>query len=172
MKQIKHAGITRRSLLGTTAAVAGIGFAVAAFGSGLVLAPSAAQAQVAAMADEKVQDTLARLFGDREILDGSDVIELDVPAVAENGAMVQTKAIGKIDPTADRYIKDIYIIADNNARPLSAHYSFTEQAGDAMVGTNIRLASTTPLRAVAELNDGTLFQVIQEVRVTAGGCGG
>jgi sulfur-oxidizing protein SoxY len=74
--------------------------------------------------------------------------------------------------TPQNYVKSIYIIADNNRRPLNAKFSLTPEVGQATISTNIRLAQTTDVRAVVEMNDGALYMVKQAVKVTVGGCGG
>jgi sulfur-oxidizing protein SoxY len=52
-----------------------------------------------------------------------------------------------------------------------AKFSLTPEAGKAYITTNIRLAATTDVRAVVEMNDGTLHAVNRHVRVTISGCG-
>jgi sulfur-oxidizing protein SoxY len=122
--------------------------------------------------EETVEETITRLFGDREIRDGGDVITLDVPAIAENGAVVPTLIETSLPMEEGNYVQGLYILVDKNRRPMSAHYNFTPDVGAAMLATRIRLGETTSVRAVAEMSDGTLYQVAQDVRVTIGGCGG
>ena len=74
--------------------------------------------------------------------------------------------------TKDSYVKNIYIIADKNRRPMNAKFSLTPEAGKASVSTNIRLAATTDVRVIAEMNTGALYEAKREVKVTVGGCGG
>jgi sulfur-oxidizing protein SoxY len=72
--------------------------------------------------------------------------------------------------TATSYASDIYIISDKNRRPLLAKFSFTPEAGKASIATSIRLATTTDVRAIVEMNDGALYAVSRHVRVTISGC--
>jgi predicted secreted protein len=51
-----------------------------------------------------------------------------------------------------------------------AKISFTPDSGRAFVSTAIRLAMTTDVRAIVEMNDGTLYSVSKHVRVTISGC--
>jgi len=99
-------------------------------------------------------------------------MKLDVPLIAENGAVVPVtvEAVSPMSP--EDHVKHIYIIADKNLRPLTARFSFTPASGRALVGTNVRLGTSTDVRAIAEKNDGTLYVVKQAVKVTRGGCGG
>jgi sulfur-oxidizing protein SoxY len=122
--------------------------------------------------EEKIGDTIKRLFGDRKIDDGSELLKLDIPLIAENGSVVPTKVAALKPNTRERFIKSIYILADKNRRPMSAAFSFPSHVTKPSIGTNLRLGQTGNVRAVAEMSDGSLFQVVREVKVTVGGCGG
>jgi sulfur-oxidizing protein SoxY len=51
-----------------------------------------------------------------------------------------------------------------------AKFSFTPESGKAFIATSVRLATTTDVRAIVEMNDGTLYGVSRHVRVTISGC--
>ena len=157
--------ITRRSALRTLAAV-GVGVAVAARGR-----PAGAQ-EAALGRQESVQDGLKRVFGARPIKDGASLIKLEIPPIAENGAVVpvSVEVTGPMTPAS--YVKTIWIVADKNRIPIVAKATLTPDAGQAFVGANIRLGETTDVRAVVEQSDGTLLMAKREVKVTVGGCGG
>jgi sulfur-oxidizing protein SoxY len=151
------------------------GAAGAALGMGSLGAGEAqAQATGAGMPqpDEKVADTLKRLFGDRPLQPAGDKVKFDAPMIAENGAVVPVRVDVDLPMAGDDYVKSIYIISDKNRRPLNARVSLTPESGKASVGTNIRLASTTDVRAIAETSKGALYETKREVKVTVGGCGG
>jgi sulfur-oxidizing protein SoxY len=141
---------------------------------GTLLPAGVANAQALGMPqeDEKVADTMKRLFGGRSLQDAGDKLKFDAPLIAENGAVVPLKIDAELPMTKDSYVKNIYVIADKNRRPLNARISLTPEAGKASVATNIRLASTTDVRVIAEMNTGALFETKREVKVTVGGCGG
>jgi len=122
--------------------------------------------------EEPVDATMKRLFGGRAIKDGSSAIKLELPIIAENGAVVpvSVEVSAKLPPQG--YVKAIYIISDKNRRPLNAKFTLSPVMAPAFVATNLRLGETTDVRAVAELSDGTLLMARQEVKVTVGGCGG
>lgn len=122
--------------------------------------------------EEKVADTLKRLFGNRPIQPAGDRIKLEAPMIAENGAVVPVRVEVDLPMTKDDYVRNIYIISDKNRRPLNAQFTLTPESGKAAVGTNIRLASTTDVRAIAETSRGALYEAKREVKVTVGGCGG
>lgn len=122
--------------------------------------------------EEPVDATLKRLFGGRPIKDGSSLIKLDLPLIAENGAVVPITVEVQSPMTPTNYVKNIYIISDRNRRPMNAKFSLGPEMGAASIGANLRLNETGDVRAVAELNDGTLLMAKREVKVTVGGCGG
>jgi sulfur-oxidizing protein SoxY len=171
MERAMRRGITRRAWLKV---LAGLG----AFG-GVTLFLSAtpdrarAQGNLASLGpEESVDATVKRLFGGRPIRDGASLIKLDLPLIAENGAVVPVAVEMTTPQAAESYVKAIYIISDKNRRPLNAKFILTPAVGQAYVATNLRLGESTDVRAVVEMSDGTLLQAKREVKVTVGGCGG
>jgi predicted secreted protein len=84
--------LTRRAMLSSASKLTVVGLGIALIGSA-VFAPASASvpgSPGSLQPEETVEETITRLFGDREIRDGGDVITLDVPAIAENGAVVPT----------------------------------------------------------------------------------
>ena len=161
--------LTRRSALGRLGAV---GVVVAA-GALRDPAPAVGQASSSALGlQESVQDGLKRVFGNRPMKDGASVIKLDIPPIAENGAVVPVNVEVTTPITPASYVKTIWIVADKNRIPIVAKATLTPEMGQAFVGANIRLGETTDVRAVVEQSDGTLLVARREVKVTVGGCGG
>ena len=158
--------VTRRMVLGTLSA-----FAVTAAAGALIGTPGTAQAQALGQ-NESVEDALKRIFGARPIKDGAAVIKLDLPLIAENGAVVPISVNVESPMTATSYVKHIYVVADKNRIPVVTRVTLAPEAGRAFMGANIRLGETGDVRAIVEQNDGTLLQVKREVKVTVGGCGG
>lgn len=142
--------------------------------AGMLLPGKAAWAQQLGMPQEaeKVAATMKRLFGDRPLQPAGDRLKFDAPLIAENGAVVPVTIDANLPMAPDKYVKNIYVIADKNRRPLNAKFSLTPDAGKAAVATNIRLAETSDVRVIAEMNDGALYEAKREVKVTVGGCGG
>ncbi len=122
--------------------------------------------------EEAVDATMKRLFAGRAIKDGAAAIKIDLPLIAENGAVVPITVDVDAPMTPQNYVKAIWVISDKNRRPLNVTFNLTPAMGRAYVGTNLRLGETTDVRAVVEMSDGRLLQVKREVKVTVGGCGG
>jgi len=164
--------LTRRSFLSKLGAVGLTGVAVS-LGLGSAMQALAQSAPLGApLPSEKVEDTIKRLFGGRSISPGNGKVKLEAPLIAENGSVVPVTVEANLPMTRDKYVKSIYIISDKNRRPLNAKFSLTPEAGKASISANIRLAETTDVRAIVEMNDGSLYMVKEEVKVTVGGCGG
>ena len=158
-------GVTRRTLLGTFGSV---GLMAA---SGVTLTPRPAAAQALGQ-NESVEAALKRVFGGKAMKDGSGMIKLDVPLIAENGAVVPVSVEVSAPMTPQSYVKHIYVVADKNRIPIVTRAVLTPDSGQAYMGANIRLGETGDVRAIVEQSDGTLLQVKREVKVTVGGCGG
>lgn len=110
------------------------------------------------------------LFGDRPIReDGEPVIDLDVPMRPDSAALVPVRVRAKFPQSQARFVKQIVVVIDRNPEPLAARFHLTPESGIADLTTFMRVETHSPLRAVAELNDGTLFMTARFVKA-AGGC--
>lgn len=162
---------TRRAFVNWAGKALRCGVAMAAFGA-VSLGPLTSQAASNIEPEEKVADTIKRLFGANKLQDGASMMKLDVPEIAENGSVVPVRLDTTLPTSGAKHVKKIYFIVDNNRRPMAATFAFSPDAGQALIGANLRLGGTTPVRAVVEMSDGGFFQVQKEVKVTVGGCGG
>ena len=122
------------------------------------------------LADEPVEATLKRLFGNRGFISGEGKIKMDLPAIAEDGGNVAISVDADLPVSGATRASHIYIISDKNRRPMLAKFSLSADSGRAAIATSIRLATTTDVRAVVEMNDGALYAVTKHVRVTISGC--
>ncbi|MBI1394779.1 MAG: quinoprotein dehydrogenase-associated SoxYZ-like carrier [Betaproteobacteria bacterium] len=109
------------------------------------------------------------MFGDREILDGKDVIHVYLSTRAADAASVPVSIKGQIDQTPDHYIKNIYLIVERNPSPAAGIFHFTPESGRAQLETRLRFEDYSFVRAIAEMNDGTLYMASRWVKA-AGGC--
>jgi sulfur-oxidizing protein SoxY len=120
--------------------------------------------------DEPVGATIRRLFGNRTISSGEGKIKLELPQIAEDGGNVGITVETNLPTSGPANVSSIYIVSDKNRLPMLAKFSFTSESGKAFVATSVRLATTTDVRAIVEMNDGTLYGVSRHVRVTISGC--
>jgi len=155
--------LTRRTWLG----LAALGAVVAAWRPW----PVRAQGHLANLApEEPIAETMKRLFGGRPIKDGASLITIGMPLIAEDGGSVPIAVEVKSPMTPEDHVKAIYILAEKNPRPLNVKITLTPASGQAYVATNLRLADSGPVRAVAETGDGALWIAARDVRVTVAGC--
>ena len=122
------------------------------------------------LADEPVEATLKRLFGSRNFNSGEGKIKMDLPAIAEDGGNVAISVDADLPVSGANRVHHIYIISDKNRRPMLAKFSLGADSGRAAIATSIRLATSTDVRAIVEMNDGVLYAVAKHVRVTISGC--
>jgi predicted secreted protein len=164
-----HVKLSRRLFLRLAAMVGALGATWREF-----IEPGAASAQRQGLgwplADEPVEATLKRLFGDRKFNSGDGRIKLTLPAIAEDGGNVAISVDADFPVTGAPRANHIYIVSDKNRRPMLAKFSLSENSGRASVATSVRLATSTDVRAIVEMSDGTLYAVSKPVRVTISGC--
>ena len=111
----------------------------------------------------------ATYFGDRPIIENDEVIALDAPKRAEDSAVVPIAINTHWPQTEERYIKTITLLIDKNPVPLAGRFHFTPKSGRADIATRIRVNEYSPVRAIAETNDGKLYMSRRFVKAS-GGC--
>ena len=112
----------------------------------------------------------ASLFKDRPISDnGASLITLTAPERAEDAAVVPVSVKTRIVQTPERYIRTIHLILDNNPAPVAAVFHMTPDTGRADIETRVRVEQYTYLRAIVEMNDGSLSMSTQYLKAS-GGC--
>jgi len=141
---------------------------VLAIGAGAAVA--AAFAQDSALADNGAAELIKQFTGGKTPASGR--IDLDLPEIAENGNTVPMTVSVESPMTEQSYVSEVLVVADGNPRAGVVTFHFTPASGVAEANTRIRLAATQNVIAVAKMNDGSLFAVSKEVKVTIGGCGG
>ena len=109
-------------------------------------------------------------FGDKSIrAEATDLLYIDAPKRAEDAAIVPFTIKLMQPQTADKYVKHLYFIIDNNPQPMSADFELSPDMGLTEVSTRMRVEQYTFVRAVAEMNDGSLHMVEKFVKAS-GGC--
>lgn len=101
----------------------------------------------------------------------SSKVQLKVPEIAENGAVVPVTVTVDSPMTESDYVKAIHILAVKNGNTRCIDVFLSPDNGKAMFATRIKLGQTQEVVALVELSDGTFLTTAQSVKVTIGGCG-
>jgi sulfur-oxidizing protein SoxY len=145
---------------------------VAAAGLSAITPPLAAQLKSgdAPDASERWVQVRSSLFAGRKINDtASGVIQLDAPSRAEDAAIVPIAIRAAFPQSAERSIRKVWLVIDNNPSPIAAVFSYTLASGRADIETRVRIDEYTFVRAIAETSDGQLHMNTRFVKAS-GGC--
>ena len=139
-------------------------------GTTATLALGALQRPTLAAYEDDGDDAAAirNIANDRTIV--ADRVQLTLPELAENGNVVSLTVNVTSPMTAADHVKTIHIIASKNPLANIARFHLGPRAGRARVQTNIRLATTQSVTALAEMGDGTLWSGTATVLVTLSAC--
>jgi sulfur-oxidizing protein SoxY len=119
--------------------------------------------------DARWEELRPMLFPDKTILDGTDIVTLHAPERAIEASLVPVTVSAKFPQSANRYIKSIALVVDENPAPMAATFRFTPDSGVADVETRVRVNDYGYIHAVAETNDGKFYAVRTYVKAS-GGC--
>jgi len=111
---------------------------------------------------------ISDMFGEDEIKTGR--VTLKIPPISENGYSVSVDIEVESPMSPQDYVKQVALFSPRNPVPLIAQYKFTPQSGRARIRTQVRLAGTQTVRAIAELSDGTLWRGTASPIVTIAAC--
>ncbi|MGH8747292.1 MAG: thiosulfate oxidation carrier protein SoxY [Burkholderiales bacterium] len=95
----------------------------------------------------------------------SKEVVLDVPEIAENGAVVPVEITSHVPGTTS-----IAIVIDKNPFPLTGKFDFMQGALP-YVKLNVKMGQSSNIRVIAQAG-GKHYVAMREVKVTIGGCGG
>lgn len=133
-------------------------------------ADTADTAADAAAASAEWQQLRQVLFGERPIAAARpEVLTLEAPARAEDAATVPIAIRSRVEQTATRYVKTAYLVIDRNPSPVAATFHLTPESGRADLETRVRVEQYSFVRAIVELNDGSLHMAARFVKAS-GGC--
>jgi sulfur-oxidizing protein SoxY len=150
MKRVVIAGLLRSCLAA---------LALAFIGAGPALAQS----------EETWAGLKPDIFGDRAIADGDGLLEMDAPMRAEDAAVVPITVRAVKPQAGETAIKAITLVVDENPAPVAATVSFGPAAAAASFSTRLRVNSYSYIRAIAEMEDGSLRMIKKFVKAS-GGC--
>jgi len=145
---------TRREWL----AAGGAGVAV------VLLQPWAAQAAVS----PALQAAIARFTGGAPVQTGR--VTLAVDAVVENGNTVPVSVSVQSPMTREHHVRSIAIFTELNPQPEVAIFYLGPASGRAQVSTRMRMAKSQNVIAMAQMNDGSVWQHRVAVSVALAAC--
>jgi sulfur-oxidizing protein SoxY len=121
--------------------------------------------------DESAWNTTLKeqFFAAKTLREDASVIALEAPYRAEDPALVPIRIVGAVPQSADRYIKKVTLFVDKNPVPFAGEFEFTPDSGKADLALRIRVNTYSYVRAVAEMNDGSLYMAKKFVKAS-GGC--
>ena len=144
-----------------------------AAGAGL-LAPSAALSTAIAQQIEPAAVTSQYMTARAAILAGREArpsrVELDVPRLAESGNSVSLKVTVASPMSPTDHVRFVHILSEQNPVAVIAKFSLGPRSGRAEVATNVRLATTQNVHALAEMSDGSVWEATSEVVVLIAAC--
>jgi sulfur-oxidizing protein SoxY len=108
--------------------------------------------------------TMKQLLNGKPIVE-TDKIDLNIPEIAENGALVPVTVSSSL-----KDIKNIAIVVEQNPVPLAIEAVLMPEL-EPFLSARLKLASTSFVFAIAE-TEKVCYSVKKKVKVTIGGCGG
>ena len=116
-----------------------------------------------AFSAKTLDEAIKALFGTSEMTP-SAAIKLKAPTQAENSAQVQIQVTAEVPN-----VEAIAVFVEKNPSPLVAHASFAGATG--YFSARMKMGQTSDVYAVVKAG-GKLHVAKQNIKVTAGGCGG
>ena len=138
---------------------------IAVGGAGLLspLRALAAEWPKDAFTAKKLEDALQALYGTTQ-MSPSAAVKLKAPTQAENSAQVQIQVATELPN-----VESIAVFVEKNPSPLVAQANFAGAEG--YFSARMKMAQTSDVYAVVK-SEGKLYLAKQNIKVTAGGCGG
>ena len=109
------------------------------------------------------------IFNSRPMNDGNDVIAIEMPARAEDAAIVPVTLRTKLPSGDSRQVLSITLVIDQNPAPMAAKFQLGPDAKVSEISTRVRVNNYTDVHVVAELSDGKLYMAKTYVKAS-GGC--
>lgn len=126
--------------------------------------------------NERWQAIRQGLFGTRPIRShlgptapADAVVALDLPLRAADASVVPVTLRTGLPQSAERHVRKLWLVVDRNPSPVGAVVELTPRSGRAEIATRIRVEEYTHVRAIAELNDGSLHMHTRFLKAS-GGC--
>jgi sulfur-oxidizing protein SoxY len=117
---------------------------------------------------EAVQEAIRQRIGAREPQPGG--MALTLPKIAETGNSVPLTVAVDSPMTPDDHVLRIHVFVPGNPEPVASTYHLGVRAGRARISTQIRLARSQTVLALAEMHDGSVRSDAASIVVTLGAC--
>jgi sulfur-oxidizing protein SoxY len=117
---------------------------------------------------EAMQQAIRQRIGDREPQPGG--MTLTLPKIAETGNSVPLTVTVDSLMSAEDHVLRIHLFVPGNPEPVASTYHLGLRAGKAQISTQIRLARTQTVLALAEMSDGSVRSDAASIVVTLGAC--
>ena len=117
---------------------------------------------------ETIEEAIRQRIGDREPQPGG--MTLTLPKIAETGNSVPLTVAVESAMTAEDHVQRIHIFVPGNPIPVASTYHLGVRAGKAQISTQLRLARTQTVLALAEMSDGSVRSDAASIVVTLGAC--
>ena len=114
------------------------------------------------------EQAISALFGGRPINAGR--VSVVLPPISENGYSVPLVVTVDSPMSEQDHVARIAVFSEKNPLPDVARFDLGWSAGIARVETRVRLAGSQRIRAVAEMNDGSLWTGHAFTVVTLAAC--
>jgi sulfur-oxidizing protein SoxY len=116
------------------------------------------------------QQVRVALFGTRPIAAAEpETLVMEAPNRAEDAAIVPLVIRSRVVQSPTRHIKTVWLVIDGNPSPAGVTFHFAPESGRVDLETRVRIEQYGFVRAIAELNDGSLHMVTRFVKAS-GGC--
>jgi sulfur-oxidizing protein SoxY len=155
--------VTRRLILRGAGSIALAGLGVVLFRATPALAAANDKYPEEAFKQKDSKEAIRLLYG--RAAEPSDMIKLDAPEIAENGAVVPISVSTNLPG-----VTSIAFVVPENPNVLAAYYKIP-QATMPNIANRLKMAKTSSVTVIVEAG-GKLYSATKEVKVTVGGCGG
>ena len=109
------------------------------------------------------------IFDGRPMLDGAGIVGIEMPARAEDAAIVPVTLRTTLPPGDSRRVRAITLVIDQNPAPMAGRFEIGADSTVTEISTRVRVNSYSDVHAVAELSDGQLYMSKIFVKAS-GGC--
>jgi sulfur-oxidizing protein SoxY len=117
---------------------------------------------------EAVEQAIRQRIGERQPRPGG--MTLTLPKIAETGNSVPLTVTVNSPMTSEDHVLRIHVFVPGNPEPVASTYHLGIRAGKAQISTQIRLARTQTVLALAEMSDGSVRSEAASIVVTLGAC--